>query len=95
MQHNPQKDIIERFDKALKYADRILPLAHSFAPFNVSLIALYETNWAQSKKEEANDIYDTIQLALIILPSLIIRYYLFRVDKLLSPYLAYKYQLFL
>jgi len=60
-----QKLMHAKFDKALYYADKIIPIAHSFAPFNVSYIALYESNWTEEEKQEANDMRETIHDVLI------------------------------
>lgn len=59
-----QKLAIERFEKALVYVDKLLPLLPDFSHFNLSTIII-NSNWTQQDKDEAYDLDRYIQVLLI------------------------------
>ena len=59
-----QKLVIENFDKALVYVDKVLPLLPDFSHFNLSTIII-NSNWIQQDKDEAYNLDRYIQVLLI------------------------------
>ena len=55
---------IERFEKALKYVDKLLPLLPDFSHFNISSIVL-TSGWTQQEIDEAYNLDSVIQTLLI------------------------------
>jgi len=59
-----QQIAIERFEKALAYVDKLLPLLPTFSHFNISSIIL-TFGWTQQEIDEAYNLDTYIQILLI------------------------------
>ena len=76
-----QSITLRSHERAFYYADKILSIAPDFAPFNVSQVVLYVSNWNDEERNEANDCSDSIAIILIKLQYASGDYFLELTDK--------------